>query len=287
VSRACNIGDREMYWSDVYNIQGQFSKIKNIYETSKHYFFIKSLKKLPFVQACKNLYNYINDTPVGINQSNYSSYYELKKESYSFEDRDSWKEKQTSVYKALSKHKPKTVLDLGANTGWFSLLAEQCGAQVIALDIDEACADVLYQRAKRENLKILSLVMPFDQLSNEYFAKTLKDKHPLLLAGTKRLQAELVLSLGLFHHLVLGLGYELVSVFEILSQLTQKVLVLEFIGFDDPLIQDEPSFFSHISKFSQSTYNLEAIINVGLKFFSSHTVLDSHPTTRKLIVFEK
>ena len=63
------------------------------------------------------------------------------------------------VYEAIKQIQPSTLLDAASNTGWFSILGARMGARVVALDIDEACIDRLYNRAKREALDILPLVM--------------------------------------------------------------------------------------------------------------------------------
>src|SRR6185436_4312865 len=71
------------------------------------------------------------------------------------------------VHDVLREHAPCTVLDLGANTGWYSVLAARLGASVIALEDDESCIDILYGRSKREHLRILPLKGTFAGLTTE------------------------------------------------------------------------------------------------------------------------
>jgi len=192
---------------------------------------------------------------VGVESSNYSNYYELKREDFSFEPCSEWLPKQRGVYEVLKRLKPSTVLDIGANTGWFSILAAKQNCQVVAMDNDEASMNVLFRRAKQEALPILPLVMDFCKPSGDVapFSGYEKDQHsrnsripgevPLLLAMEKRLKCDLVLALAIVHHLTLGKGLSLEPVVSQLAGLAEKHLVMEFVPKEDPLILREPQFF--------------------------------------------
>jgi len=229
-------------------------------------------------------------------RSDYLSYYENKKEDFDFEDQSPWNAKQKSVRRLLDSCRPGTVLDLGANTGWFSILAAKLGASVIATDIDESCIDSLFLFARQHKLPILPLVLSFDQLTREIFGTQNLEcpfggrdpgTNPLFSTATRRLKSEMVLCLGLIHHLVLGMGKEIGEVMKVLSDLTAQLLVLEFVSIDDELIQGDPPFFQNLQKFSRDTYRMEIAIAAGLKFFRSCKVMDSDCSTRKLLVFTK
>ena len=62
---------------------------------------------------------------------------------------------------------------------------------------------------------------------------------------------------------------------------------MEYISLDDLMIKNEPSFFKKLNKNSVDTYDLELFIKEGKKYFSKVEILDSHPDTRKLLIFEK
>lgn len=229
-------------------------------------------------------------------KSAYLDYYKNKKENFSFDDCSGWNNKQVNLQKILLKYSPRKVLDIGANTGWYSILAANHGATVIATEIDESSIDSLYLYAKVNNQPILPLCVSFDGLTREIFGVEYPDyiyqardykNTPLFLPATQRLQADLVLCLGLLHHLVLGMGKKIGDVIEVLAKLTTGQLVLEFISFDDKLICDEPSFFKSINTFSKDTYNLALVIDEGKRFFKSMQTMDSSDTTRTLLLFEK
>ena len=79
----------------------------------------------------------------------------------SFTERDDWRQKEVTVYQILSEIKPKTVLDMGSNRGWFSQLAAILGSDVVAFDVDAASIAGLYADAKNRSLSVLPLLMDF------------------------------------------------------------------------------------------------------------------------------
>ena len=249
-----------------------------------------------FVDFIRMAYEFAKCVEVTPLKSRYVAYYEDKNENYDLSDRSQWKSKQKNIYDVILRNKPARVLDIGANTGWFSILAEKLGSEVIAVDSDESSVDTLYRNAKARGLKILSLVIPFSGLTRQIYG--IIDDHPaykgrdfrnnpLFMAPTKRLKSNMVLCLGLFHHLVLGEGRDMDEVFKVLSDLTVKNLVLEFISLKDGLIQSEPSAFKNIKKFTEASYNLQIVLEKGKRYFSNVEVRDSYPDSRKLLIFSR
>src|SRR5207237_4348763 len=117
--------------------------------------------------------------------------------------------KQHSVRNTITERRPRTLLDLGSNTGWFSMLAARLGASVVAGDRDEASIDWLYVGAKREALPILPLVTNLTAPLADRHALEFPDEPsrsriggdvPLYSASNSRLQCDMVLALALVHH---------------------------------------------------------------------------------------
>lgn len=249
-----------------------------------------------FQRKIERLIQVIGDIDATPPRSGYSSYYDEKREAHSLSEPSSFLPKQKAVFDILRAERPATVLDIGANTGWYSSLVASLGASVIALEQDESCVDILYERARRLGLRILPLKVSFSELTREiygsmklepgYADRGLKE-NPLYRAGIDRFKADLVLVLGLAHHLVLGEGYAIEEVFEILQKLCGKALVLEFVALNDEKIVTEPEFFSRLWKSDASTYNLEKFVEIGRRHFASVEIFDSHPETRKILVFHK
>ena len=61
-------------------------------------------------------------------------------------------EKQQFVKGVLGRCRPEHVLDIGANTGTYSLLAADAGASVVALDSDAAALEQLWRTAAERNM---------------------------------------------------------------------------------------------------------------------------------------
>jgi hypothetical protein len=154
----------------------------------------------------------------------------------------------------------------------------------------------IYKLAKKGNKKVLPLLVSFDDLTKSYYGFEATDQEykdrdfkntPLFLAPVDRFKSDTVMCLGLIHHLVLGAGYEISFVLKVLSQMAENSLLLEFVSLDDPLIKGEPSFFKNLNKHNEKTYNMDQVIAIGKRYFDHVEILDSHPETRKLLVFKK
>jgi len=249
---------------------------------------------LPLVHALTRQVRAMNVTPP---RSAYSSYYDEKKEALSLREPPStFPPKQRAVHDVLRARAPGTVLDIGANTGWYSMLAAQLGASVIALEEDESCVDILYAQARKQGKRILPLKLSFGDLATEIHGSRATVPHydysragpqALYRAGVDRLGADLVLVLGLLHHLVLGEGRSLDGVFEVLRRLARKTLVLEFVALDDDKIRDDPGFFPRLKQFDASNYNLDLAVQAGRRHFARVEVRPSHPATWTILVFDK
>ncbi len=213
-------------------------------------------------------------------KSPYLFYYDEKDESFSLQAIEKWHDKQKNVAKILAEHEPSSVLDIGANTGWFTKLACQYAPEVLATDMDESCMDHLYHYAKQKDMNILPLVVGFDALEKDV-------NSPIFRPIAQRLRSHTVLCLGLLHHLTLGMGKPVANVMRTLAELTEHVLVLEFVDWPDEKIRKEPSFFPHLRQFSSQNYSLDQVIHIGQSYFPKVQILESHPKTRSLLVFTK
>ena len=213
------------------------------------------------------------------------NYYKNKYESFDFDDRTNWRPKQNSIYEILNKYKPTTVVDIGCNTGWFSILAEHLGAKVISIDADEACVDNLYLYSKEHKLNILPLKINFEDLDKKYFCKPIKKE--FYSAPILRLKSELTLCLALVHHLVLAYGMSIEKVMNILARITNKVLVVEIPNLQDPLIRENLPYYRYAEDATSDRYSVDRFIEEGWKYFKKIEIYQSHPRTRKIIVFEK
>lgn len=254
--------------------------------------------KNPSTEIYESLMKLIESISVGLNPRPHQypfTYYADKHENFDYDNRTNWLPKQNSVYKILNKYKPETVIDIGCNTGWFSILSEHLGSKVVSIDADEAVIDNLYLYGKEHKLNILPLKISFENLDKKYIYK----KYPspdwkeystwkeLYAAPILRLKSEMTLCLALVHHLVLAHGMNIEKVMNILARITNKVLVLEVPDLQDKLITRDLSYYRYAKNATSDQYSTGRFIEEGLKYFKKVEIYPSHPKTRKIIVFEK
>jgi hypothetical protein len=133
-------------------------------------------------------------------------------------------EKHRLVSAMLADARPATVWDLGANTGAFSRLAADAGAYTLAIDGDPAAVErAAVAGQKSGDRRILPLVI---DLSNPSGAMGWAHEERSSLAD--RGPADLVLALGLIHHLTLANHVPFAMTADFLSRLGRQ-LVIEFV----------------------------------------------------------
>jgi len=136
------------------------------------------------------------------------------------------------VTRFIDEVAPSTVWDLGSNTGLFGRLAAERGAETVCLEMDAACVEENYRRAReKDEAHLLPIVADFDNPSpavgwaNEERA-SLGERGP----------ADLALALALVHHLAIVNNVPLARIAEFLSGLCSQ-LVIEFVPKGDEKVQ--------------------------------------------------
>ena len=230
--------------------------------------------------------------------SAYSSYYEDKGEAFSASPSDEWNNKQRGVYDALTKFRPASVLDLGSNTGWFSMLAAKLGSKVVAVDLDEASIDRLFADARAQKADILplvaNLVRPLPSREAKVFAdepslSQIGDGAPVIAQPNERLKCEMVMALAIVHHLALGQSHPFDDIASILGGLATKYLCVEFVELNDPMIVGDVGFFPayNANRDAFTWYSKENFISaLGFQFDKIEEV-PSHPETRTLLLCQR
>ncbi len=108
--------------------------------------------------------------------------------------------KERIVAELLDQARPKTVWDLGANDGRFSRLAARRGALTVCWDGDPACVERNYRTMQAEAQR--GLVPLQVDLTNP--SPSLGWAHRERMSLVERGPADVVLALGLVHHLAIG-----------------------------------------------------------------------------------
>lgn len=214
--------------------------------------------------------------------SAYSSYYSEKGEKFDLRSHEEWGPKQVNFNKALDHYKPANLLDIGSNTGWFSILASSRGIDVTAIEVDEPSLDLLYRFTRSEKLPITCCLATFQDI--------ISSKVPIIdqVGGTRnfpesRFDHEGVIAFGLIHHLCLGQGLSLGEIMTTLAMISRTFLIVEFIDLNDEKIASEQSFFPKYFEMS-SCYSKEVFMNEAKKLFKFIVQVDSQPDTRSLFI---
>jgi hypothetical protein len=128
------------------------------------------------------------------------------------------------IERLVERVRPATVWDLGANTGAFSRIASAAGAYTVACDGDQAAVERHYLTCRdREEALVLPLVVDLTNPSGR-----IGWNHEERLSLLDRGPADLVLALGLVHHLSLAnqVPFDMVADF---FHRAGRVLIVEFV----------------------------------------------------------
>jgi hypothetical protein len=210
----------------------------------------------------------INSINITFERTNWSNYCD---EEVDFSKFESWMTKRKETYFALKRVQPKTLIDIGSNTGWFSKLAALNGSSVIAIDNDEPSINKLFLNKNARTLKILPLSMDFRFPTTEY---GLGLRCPNAIS---RFKSEMALALALVHHLVFKQNFNFEHITKMLAAYTSRWLLVEFIPRDDIYVSKW-----YNEKFSW--YTLENFIIELKKHFNEVEILPSNPEPRVLLL---
>jgi hypothetical protein len=181
--------------------------------------------------------------------------------------------KEASVLHALDRLGASSLIDLGANRGLHAFLAAERGAAVIACDFDEACVNDLYEQSRSRRADVLPLYMDI------VWPLGSQGACGMIPAAQDRLRSELVLALGLVHHLALRQWFHLDVLAAHFAAFSSRYAVVEFVPREDWHVAQWSSVAPH-------EYTREAFLTAMLRHFERFTVLPSDPAPRELFVFE-
>jgi ribosomal protein L11 methylase PrmA len=140
--------------------------------------------------------------------------------------------KEQVVASFLDEAAPKTVWDLGANTGRFSRLASTRGAFTVSIDADHGAVEASYREGRKDgDASLLPLVIDLTDPSPAH-GWAHEERSSLLERGP----ADLVMALALVHHLAIGNNVPLERLAEFLASCGARAIV-EFVPKEDPQVQ--------------------------------------------------
>jgi SAM-dependent methyltransferase len=210
-------------------------------------------------------------------RSQWTDYYETVDKNYFATDISpgEWHLKQQAVNRLITELAPRSVLDVGANTGQYAMLAASSGARVIACDLDVPAVDICYREACRKRLDLLPLV------SNVFSVSPFPGRGGVAYPpATTRFRSDLVLGLALIHHVVAIQRLDISRIVDIFDRLAERFLLLEFVR---PLA---PSVGGAVVE-SLDDYCLEDLERRLRQSFAKVSLHPSYPDDRKLLLCER
>lgn len=202
----------------------------------------------------------------------WSTYYENDIESQEYLN-----DKEATIRKWLGIIKPKSVLDLGANTGKFSFIAAEYAERVISIEGDQKCVDEIEEEISIKNNNIFTLV---GNITNP--SPTIGFLNAETESIFKRCNSEVVMSLALIHHLFFSckLNFDQIVFFN--KQLTKKYILVEFIEENDRMLKK----INRNSELIKEDYNLKLFKKSFEAFFILKYTKRIANSNRHLFLYE-
>jgi 2-polyprenyl-3-methyl-5-hydroxy-6-metoxy-1,4-benzoquinol methylase len=183
------------------------------------------------------------------------------------------KEKEGIVRKMLSVITSKKILDIGANNGFFSKIAEGFSDHVIAMDADEKSINRLFIEANAKETK-LDVVVADIAFPSPSLGALLEERQDLL----QRLKVDTLLALAVLHHLVITSQFTMTMAAELFSSLADHVII------ELPLPEDEKvKFISRNIEKLETRYSLILFSVAFDKYFE--VIAEKKLATAERIIF--
>jgi ribosomal protein L11 methylase PrmA len=190
--------------------------------------------------------------------------------------------KLKTVKSVAEEHKGgRLAVDIGANTGRYSLAMAPLFEQVLAIDVDPLAVERHYLQLKKEGPgNILPLVIDLSNLSPSLgWACSERDSF------ISRCRADFITALAVIHHLVIASGIPFQHVSDFLASLlvADGSLLIEFVPKEDSQVQRMLAARDDIFE----EYSLEGLLKVFSQQFAQHALYQLPDSQRVLIHFKK
>lgn len=217
----------------------------------------------------KKLMKRLGDRPVVQDCDPWKDYYA---EIETYVDKD---QKLKAVGGMVQRLSPDTVLDIGCNTGVFSIEAAKRGARVVSLDSSESCIEQLYAISRQQNLSITPLIADITSPTPAF--GYMSEQYPEML---DRVRSDCVLFLGIMHHIHVSGRQSFERIARMLDKVSHKHVIFEFVSMED-------ANMPHLSQRREVNYD-EAVVRQALgAYFSTIDTYPSDRDTRSLLLCSK
>lgn len=142
--------------------------------------------------------------------------------------------KERFVQDMLTECAPKAVLDVGSNTGHFSIMAARSGGRVVSIDYDPAVVGLLWRKARQEKLDILPLTV---NLTRPTPGTGWKNREWPSFLDRARGAFDMVFMLAVIHHMLVTERVPLDDIIDQAAELTTGSLLIELVLPDDSMFR--------------------------------------------------
>jgi SAM-dependent methyltransferase len=197
------------------------------------------------LKTLKNLLSHMRQVTPAHRASTWSDYAETATH-YSDEDQAC---KRNFVAKALAVANPARVLDVGCNTGVYSILAADAGAEVVSIDTDLQTVDRLCAKLKDSDKNILPLCV---DLAHPTPSVGWENRENASFLSRCSGHFDTVMMLAVIHHLLLHSQIPMDRIATLCSNLTTRNLIIEWVPPADSkfqeLVRGRDSIYDHITE---------------------------------------
>jgi hypothetical protein len=180
----------------------------------------------------------------------------------------------------LSKqNKLPSILDLGANTGKFSLIASEYADKVVALEYDDICVNAIDKAivsSKHKNIFCLRIDLAETTPNMGVLEKEFSSIYT-------RAKSSLVMGLALIHHLYISNQLSFFKFASILDRFSDKNAIVEFI----PITDEKVQFLIMNKQRSYQDYTEEGFTKVLEQFFQIKERIQLEGSERIIFLLEK
>lgn len=187
--------------------------------------------------------------------------------------------KEQVITNWLKKIAPNTVVDLGANTGKFSLIAGKIANKVIALEADDICVDGIEKEIQNQGIKnIDALVMDLAESTSNIgvLNKEIKSIYT-------RAKSDVVLALAIVHHLHISDQLSFKQIAELLALYSNQYIIVEFVPKSDKKVQ----LLLQNKTLDFTGHNDDNFTDALSEWFIINEVVTLEDSERKLLLLEK
>lgn len=180
--------------------------------------------------------------------------------------------KRTAIAEFAASTKPRRLIDLGCNTGDYSVAALKGGAEyIIGFDFDQTAVDIAFSRSKQDSLNFLPLWLDAANPSPNQGWRQSERR-----GFAERANADALIALAFEHHLAIGRNVPLVDVVDWLVGLA-PVGIIEFVPKADSTVQKMLALREDIfPDYNEATF--EAAIQRKAKIVGKQVISESGRT---------